>query len=250
MQPSTALTAVVVSRGLDALLSVCLSSLRRALFRAMPDANFNVVVIDNASEFPYDPDTFAENGYRLIRFDTHQGFAKANNAGFRRYPSPFHLLLNNDVLLGELSIQHMLRLLVKTPSAGICGTRLLFPDGSIQHCGVVFGDRETGPYHVNRKRRGDLVPRVDGEYQAVTGACMLVRGELWGELDGLCEDYEFGLEDIDFCLRSRARGWRVVCSNATDSLHFESSTPGRAELDRTSRKLFMQRWRHHYTIDG
>ena len=244
------LTALVVSRGLNGLLSVCLQSLRRALDHALPAAECEIVVVDNASEFPYDPGTFAANTYRLIRFDTHQRFAKANNAGFGRYPGTFHLLLNNDVLLDEQAVGHMLGVLRERPSAGICGTRLLFPDGSIQHCGVVFGEGETGPYHLKRKCPSHLAARSDGEYQAVTGACMLVRGELWRELNGLCEDYEFGLEDIDFCLRARAAGWRILCSNATESLHFEASTAGRSRLDRPSRELFMRRWRERYTIDG
>ena len=248
--PASGLTAVVVSSGLEALLSVCLKSLRRALLRALPEADFEIVVVDNASDFPYNPGTFIGNGYRLIRFDTHQRFANANNVGFARYPNPFCLLLNNDVLLDELSVRHMLRLLVETPSAGICGSRLLFPDGSIQHCGVVLGEGKVGPYHVKRRCPAHLVPRADVEYQAVTGACMLVRGELWEELNGLCEDYEFGLEDIDFCLRARAKGWRVFCSNTTDSLHFEASTPGRSSLDRPSRELFMRRWQGRYAIDG
>jgi len=241
---------VVVSRGLEALLSVCLESLRRALLCCLPETHFEIVVVDNASDFPYNPEKFAARGCRLIRFDTHQRFAAANNVGFARYPNPFHLLLNNDVLLNELCVRHMLHSLNVNPSAGIYGARLLFPDGSIQHCGVVFGADKVGPYHVRRGCHAHLVPRADAEYQAVTGACMLVRRGLWIELNGLCEDYEFGLEDIDFCLRARARGWRVFCSNATDSLHFEASTPGRSRLDRPSRELFLKRWRGQYAVDG
>jgi GT2 family glycosyltransferase len=79
---------------------------------------------------------------------------------------------------------------------------------------------------------------------------MLARAALWQELGGLDESYPFGLEDVDFCLRARQRGWRVLCAGEHDSLHFESMTPGRAELDVASRRLFMQRWRGRYTLDG
>ncbi len=126
----------------------------------------------------------------------------------------------------------------------------MFPDGTIQHRGVVFGAGPTGPYHVDRRRPGHLVPRRDAEFQAVTGACMLVDGGAWQELGGFDESYPFGLEDIDFCLRARQRGRRVVCADGVDSLHFESMTPGRVELDVPSRRQFMQRWRERYTIDG
>jgi GT2 family glycosyltransferase len=94
------------------------------------------------------------------------------------------------------------------------------------------------------------VPRIASEYQAVTGACLLTTGHVWHSLGGLEEAYPFGLEDIDFCLRARMAGWRVFCDNRTDSLHFESTTPGRVKKDIRSRKLFMKNWQGRYTIDG
>ena len=84
----------------------------------------------------------------------------------------------------------------------------------------------------------------------MTGACLLVRTALWRDLGGLDESYPFGLEDVDLCLRARQRGARIFCSGETDSLHFESMTPGRVELDVPSRRLFMERWGGRYTIDG
>jgi GT2 family glycosyltransferase len=160
------------------------------------------------------------------------------------------LLLNNDVLLHEQALAGMLAVLDTEPGAAICGTRMVFPDGTIQHNGVVFGPRRIGPYHVDRRRPSRLVPRAVREFQAVTGACMLVRAERWQELGGLDDSYSFGLEDIDFCLRARQRGARVFCAGNVDSLHFESMTPGRIEFDVPSRRLFMERWEGRYTLDG
>lgn len=79
---------------------------------------------------------------------------------------------------------------------------------------------------------------------------MLIRDTVWQQIDGLDEAYPFGLEDIDFCLRARQNGWRVVCDSSVDSLHFEAATPGRSKLDRSSRQLFMKRWTRRYMIDG
>ena len=100
----------------------------------------------------------------------------------------------------------MLGMIDSTSQVGICGARMVFPDGTLQHAGVVFGSGKQGPYHLLRTRPSHLMPRVDREFQAVTGACMLVKDELWRKLGGLDEDYPFGLEDIDFCLRARAGG--------------------------------------------
>jgi GT2 family glycosyltransferase len=244
------ITAIIVSRGLDTLLNYCLETLHRALKATDNQGGHTVVVVDNGSQSPYPRNEMSARGAHLIRFDKHRSFAKANNIAAKSRPNDCYLLLNNDVFLAEAAIISMLRVMEGQPNAGICGSRLLFPDGAIQHCGVVFGEAETGPYHIHRKKAGHLVPRGDREYQAVTGACMLVKREVWEELSGLDESYPFGLEDIDFCLRARQQGWRVFCCNDTDSLHFESMTPGRVELDVGSRKLFMHRWQRRYGVDG
>jgi len=244
------ITAVVVSRGLDTLLRFCLENLRRALDRAGDPERHAVVVVDNASETPYEPKRLGDRIARLVRFDVPRSFARACNAGVRARPNDFVFLLNNDVLLADDALAHMLETLEASSRAGVCGSRLLFPDGTIQHCGVVFGAKGRGPYHVARGRPSHLVSRGVVEYQAVTGACLLCRGALWEALGGLDEDYPFGLEDIDLCLRARQTGWRVVCANGVDSLHFESMTPGRVELDVPSRRLFMERWEGRYELDG
>lgn len=245
-----ALTAIVVSRGLDGLLAFCLAHLDAALETARAAEHSRVVIVDNASPTPYREARWSGPGRALIRLDRHHSFSCANNLAARRFPNRHFLLLNNDVLLHPGALKGMLDLMEDDEQLGICGTRLLFPDGTLQHGGVVFGAGRKGPYHVDRGRPVELIPPGDHEYQAVTGACMLVRHDLWQTLGGLDEDYDFGLEDIDFCLRSRKLGWRIRCHHGTDSLHFESMTPGRVKLDVGSRRLFMKRWQGRYSIDG
>jgi len=244
------ITAIVVSRGLDALLRCGLASLHRALAAAGDPARHRVVVVDDASELPYRRDRLGDPPPELIRLDVHRSFAHANNVAAARFPNDLYLLLNNDVLLDPAALGHATALLARTPGAGICGSRLVFPDATIQHHGVVFGAGDPGPYHHARRNPGHLVPRASREWQAVTGACMLLRAEVWRELGGLDESYPFGLEDVDFCLRARTRGWRVVCAEEVDSLHFESMTEGRVALDVPSRRVFAARWRGRYAIDG
>ncbi len=244
-----ALTAVVVSKGLDALLDVCLVHLREAL-EAVSGDDHAIVVVDNASPMPYDPLRFRVPDAHWLRFDVDRSFARACNAGFAARPAESVLLVNNDVLLAPETVVAMARVLDADPFVGICGTRLLFPDGTIQHAGVVFGADRKGPYHLDRGRPAALVPRGVREHQAVTGACLLARRTVWDELGGLDEDFRFGLEDVDFCLRARQCGWRVACTHETESLHFESMTPGRVDLDVDSRRLFMERWAGRFSLDG
>jgi len=245
---SLSITVIIISRGLEGMLRFCLKSLSRAL--GSVSAPVRTVIVDNASEFPYNKALFDDMDITFMRFDMHSSFSRACNRAANERPGDFFFLLNNDVLLHEKALSSMVDFSLAHSEAGICGGRLIFPDNTIQHCGVVFGTADIGPYHCFYKTPNHLVPRVHREYQAVTGACMLVKGEVWAALGGLDERYAFGLEDIDFCLRARQRGWKVYCCNEFDSLHFEAMTPGRATQDVPSRRLFMETWRGHYCIDG
>jgi GT2 family glycosyltransferase len=189
-------------------------------------------------------------GIHLMRFDTHISFSRACNIAAKAKPNNLYLFLNNDVLVHEQAVSSMIDLIQSNPCIGICGSRLLFPDNTIQHSGVVFGGGDKGPYHCFYKAPNHIVPRMNQEYQAVTGACMLVKNELWDGVNGMDEGYDFGLEDIDFCLRARQQGWSIICCNKVDSLHFEAMTPSRIERDVPSRKRFMDIWKGHYCIDG
>jgi GT2 family glycosyltransferase len=235
---------VVPSRGLDALLRHCLLALHAAL-QSLPDGvATRVVVVDNASPVPYRPGDVAAD--RVLRLDRHHSFAAACNLGTDAADADATLVLNNDVLLDPAAIASMLAHL-DDPVVGIVGARLVYPDATIQHRGVALGP--DGPYHPDRGRPSASVDRRSGPLQAVTGAALLVRRETLASVDGFDEAYPFGLEDIDLCLRARQVGWAVVCDQSVDSLHFESMTPGRAELDTPSRELFRRRWHGAVALD-
>ena len=247
----TTLTVVIPTRGLEPLLRVCLDCLAAAVASATSTEPLvaRVVVVDNATPHPIRLAAGGDPPVEVLRFDAHQPFAVCCNRAVAAAPAALVLLLNNDVLLDPQALPEMLAVIAADPTVGICGTRLVFPDGRLQHAGVRFAPT-LGPYHHERGRDAATVSRMLGRPQAVTGACMLIRGALWDELGGLDESYPFGLEDIDFCLRAGRAGWAVRCAQRVESLHFESMTPGRVELDAPSRRLFMERWQGRYTIDG
>ena len=240
------LCAVIVSRGLDEMLHFCLKSFFESAAGLLDQVQ--VIVADNASFRPYTASSFSDSRVRLLRFDVQTGFAAACNRAVEECEAEQLLFLNNDVLLDRSSLEMMLQQ-HSAAGIGVTGAWLYFPDGRVQHRGVVFGGNDIGPYHLDRGRF--IEPRCPvEEFQAVTGACLMVGRDLFGRIGGFDESYSFGLEDIDFCLRVRQRGDRVICVSAGRPLHFESLTPGRVELDVSSRQLFLRRWRGKYTIDG
>jgi GT2 family glycosyltransferase len=243
------LTTVILSRDLDALLRFCLLRLATAVHRA-PIASHRIVVVDNASRVPLPPTLPDCPAYDLIRFDSHHGFAQACNLGVRHAPAELALFLNNDVLLADDALAVMTAAFDRYPRLGVCGARLAFPDGTVQHAGVVLAPPPKGPYHVARREPSHKAPTASERFQAVTGACMLVRGDVFARLGGFDEGFDFGYEDVDLCLRAGQEGYEVRCVQAPESLHFESITPGRPAFAVAALERFFAKWEGRYAIDG
>jgi GT2 family glycosyltransferase len=227
------------------MLRACLRALRVSADEARHVATIEVVVVDNASVIPYRRADLPGVD-RVIRLDTHHSFAAACNAAVDVGPSDSILLLNNDVLLHEHAIVDMISLL--SGGVAIVGTRLVFPDGTIQHAGVEMGSG--GPRHRNYRVPSDLVPRTPTLEPAVTGAAMLIRTSAYAAAGGLDPEYAFGAEDIDLCWRIRQDGWQIMCTHGVDSLHFEAMTDGRREMDVASLERMHHIWGGRYAHDA
>jgi GT2 family glycosyltransferase len=241
------LTIVIPSFGLTALLRACLVHLQTSLHAAGVDRH-NIVVVDNGSNVPYTSEQLSCEHLTLVRLDKRSSFSRACNAGAdstsRRY-----LFLNNDVLLHSNAIRDML-LLAGRPNVGICGARLVFPDDTIQHCGVRFHPERRGAYHQYYGWPTAGVSRAVRDFQAVTGAVLLIDGRLFEKLGGFDEGFPFGFEDTDICLRARQTGAIITCSQAVDSIHFESTSGKDPSRYDGSRKVFFERWSNRISIDG
>jgi GT2 family glycosyltransferase len=246
---SASLTTVILSRDMDVLLQFCLAHLERAVCSADVSSH-EIIVVDNASRTPTPAKMEGCPEYTLMRCDRHHAFAAGCNLAARQASGEFILFLNNDVFLLGDTLKGMFRAFAMHPDLGVCGTRLLFPDGTIQHAGVVLAPPPKGPYHVGRKGPPDNIARSRERFQAVTGACMLVRRDVYAELDGFDEFFKFGYEDVDLCLRAGQRGYAVRCMQDSNALHFESMTPGRVDMAAGTLEQFFERWLGRYTIDG
>ncbi len=241
------LTVVIPSVGLRALLRTCLAQLDVAL-RSLEGLAAIAVVVDNGSTPPYGSGELG-GGFEHVRFDVPRSFSVACNAGASCRPASRFLFLNNDVLLLPEALREMMEQLDRA-GPGVCGTRLVLPDDTIQHCGVRFDAGPRGPFHIHHGRPSAIVPRHHAPFQAVTGAAMLIDGALFKTLGGFDPMYPFGYEDVDLCLRARQLGAPVFCAQSHDTLHLESTSSRDPNRHSASRKLFFERWGGRYTVDG
>lgn len=202
---------------------------------------FEVLIVDNGSDeadalaFLAGIEGMNSEQLRVVRAPGPFNFSKMNNQAVAAARGELVLMLNNDTAALQADwLQHMVRHALR-PGVGIVGARLLFPDGLLQHAGVVMGLR--GPAdHVaiglKTHEPGYMFrAQLTQNFSAVTAACLLVRRDLYLSVGGLDEaDFGVSFNDVDFCLRVVTAGHRIVWTPLAVMLH-EGSASQRAAVD-------------------
>lgn len=234
-----AISVIIPTRDRADLLEACL----KGLFENTAPADLDVIVIDNESAEPATLALFSRyertRGIRRISLPGGFNFSRACNIGVDAARHELILLLNNDV---EPIDRHWLEYLageLDDPTVGAAGNLLLFPDGFVQHGGVTLGAGTVARHSFHFLNpdgdgdRGLLSQRRD--VSAVTAACLLTRKDLWRRFGGMDEQgLTVAFNDVDYCLKLREAGLRIVWTPGAAMLHRESVSRG---ADDTPQKL-------------
>jgi GT2 family glycosyltransferase len=253
--PERPLSSIVIPvHNRSALTRACLDTLLR---QGLHDSE--IIVVDDGST-PSEAAVLDAYGdrVRVVRPRAGFGFAAACNAGAAAARGGAVILLNNDVLPLPGWLDALERFAATHPRAGIVGARLLWPDRTVQHAGVMV---DGGGYlrHLYAGIPGDHpVAAQSRRVRAVTGAAMLVRRSVWDELGGLVTDFRNSFEDVDLCLRAGELGYEVhVCGDSV-LMHLESASRGAMPYgDAENFRRLTARWGRlepddlsHYAADG
>ena len=232
----------------------------RSLFNIGTWPNLEVVVVENNST---EPETFTyyeeiQKEYGNVRVVTYPdtfNYSKINNFGVTFAKGEYLLFLNNDVeMIEPESIQEMMGYALRH-DVGAVGCRLLYPDKTIQHAGVVVGigvadHAFKGTYsgdgtYFNRA----MTPQ---DVSAVTAAAMLTKRSLFDEVGGFDEELAVAFNDIDYCLKINRSGRKVVYNPYACFYHYESRSRGQDTTDEKNARymqeltLFTERWKEIY----
>ena len=223
-------------------LSRCLES----LYQYAGYDRFEVIVIENNST---DPATFAYYekakqqfaNLQVVQYEGEFNFSAINNFGRKFAKGEQLLLLNNDVeLLSEGFLAEML-MYSQRPDVGCVGAKLYFPDDTIQHAGVFLGINGTaGHSHKSHPRAsaGDLYRlATPQDLMAVTGACLMVKADLYDACGGLDEEkFAVAYNDIDLCLKLWQQGLLNVFTPFAEAYHHESKSRGLDTLSENAKR--------------
>ena len=209
-----------------------------------------VVVNDGSTDLTEQLLTAYAGRIRAASHPTARGFAHACNAGAALATGRYLVLLNNDTLPRPGWLRALVSYAEAHPAAAVVGAKLLYPNDTVQHAGVVFGlDRY--PHHLYAGFPADHpATNVSRRFRAVTAACCLVRREVFESLGGFDTAFVNGWEDVDLCLRLGEAGHEVHYCHESVVYHLESASRGlRAPRERENRGLFEARWRDRVVPD-
>jgi hypothetical protein len=170
-------------------------------------------------------------------------FARMNNLAASQATSPYLLFMNDDVIVHQPGWDAGLAAAIARPEIGIAGAVLEYPDGSIQHAGVVVGMGDAAGHCGRFQTTSQLWPwlRMTRDVSAVTGAMLAMRTDLFRQMQGFDELFPINYNDVDLCLRVRQAGLRIVCLNLGKLVHRESQTRV-AGTRHQEREALYRRW--------
>jgi len=221
---------IIVTHSAKEHLINCLATLKST---TATTPGVEVVVVDNASDYgELIKKLCYDNKYRYVRNEKNLSFSYANAKAIAETDSEYVLLLNDDTTAPhDFWLEKLLDFADAHPKAAVVGTRLLFPNGTIQHCGIVF-NQYLQPFH--RFLNADIHdPRTAEarQCQAVTFACALIRREAYDKVGGfthLGEEPAYHYEDVDLCLKARSAGYEVWYCPEAILYHLTAQSYGKA----------------------
>ena len=225
--PAPSVTIIIPTRDKYELLKACVES----IIERTTYPNFTVLIIDNNSSEDKTIrylEQLERRGNKVLKFPNAFNYAEICNFGASQTDSDYLCFLNNDT---EVVSSEWLSALVSHATQagiGVVGSKLLYPDGNIQHLGVALGYKGVaGHIYANCSTEDTPVSNLNGicfETSAVTFACALTSRGFFDRLGGLDINFRVGLNDVDFCLRAEQLGGKSVVCTQSVLVHHESAT--------------------------
>ena len=248
--PAPRVSLIIPTRDNAALLAACVRSIRA--HTRYPD--YEILIVDNGSVEEATKRLFAnlsaDPAVRILSRPGPFNFSGLNNSAVQEATGSILGLINNDIEATEEGWLDEMVALAARPQIGCVGAKLLYPDGRLQHGGVIAGLGGVAG-HAHRLAHASEPGYLQRlccvqDVSAVTAACLFVRREVFDQVGGLDESLTVTFNDVDFCLKVRAAGYLNLWTPFAAVVHHESVSRGR-DLSITK----VRRFAHEYaTMQG
>jgi len=252
----TVLSIVIITKDTRELLEGLLGSIERDA--SLRSFGTEIIIIDNASTdgtADLVKGSFPRAGY--VRNDRNMGFASSVNQAAGMARGRYILLLNSDTLLIEGEVAKMIAGAGQIADLAVMGPQLVYEDLSVQRSVAAIpglaAELFPGSHGVNHSGP-DSARGTFRDVESLIGAAIMIRKEAFDDLKGFDERFFFFLEETDFCLRARLKGYRVVFFPASRIVHFQGRTvrktwvKGRMEYNISLRKFIKKHHGSVYTL--
>ena len=219
--------------------------------------NYEVIIVENNSTKEdtfkyYEKISEKYNFVKICKWEDSFNYSKINNFGVRHAKGEYYILLNNDIEVRSPDWIDRMVSYLQYNDIGAVGAKLLYPDDTVQHCGIVIG---VGGFAGHIMTESDIKDsgyfgklRVQQEVSAATAACLGVDASVYKAVGGFDEEFAVALNDVDLCLKIRNMGKKIVLDPNISMYHYESKSRGYEELpEQISRfkkeiKRFREKW--------
>lgn len=211
-------------------LERCLQSIRqKSTYR-----KYEIILVENNSTeeeiFEYYRTLRTEENIQIVTWKGEFNYSAINNFGTKYASGQYYLLLNNDVEIITPDWLEKMLMYAQKKEVGAVGAMLYYPNDTVQHAGVILGIGGVAGHSQKHFSKGDAgyynrmcVPQ---DLSAVTAACMMVRKDVYIEVEGLDEEYKVAFNDVDFCMKVRKAGYKIVFTPYAELYHYESISRG------------------------
>lgn len=225
---------------------------RRCISTILKDSsrpgNLQIIIVDDGSPSAIQKKllTLKSNGVEILLKEKNEGYSSAINFALNNIKKGDVVILNNDIECFNGWLTHLQAAAYKAQDVGITGPKLLYPNKTIQFAG---GIRNTAlPVwfdHLYRFRSQSFPPaNIEREVLYITGACMYIKEGVIKSVGLFDKKFVMGFEDVDYCIRARKKGFKIIYTPNSILTHFESLTRGRDIKDSTIKSLryFWKKW--------
>jgi O-antigen biosynthesis protein len=237
------ISIVILSKDNVGDLKNCLESIRKkSSYRS-----YEIIIVDNGSEEQQTVSYLSSLADRILRIEGPFNFSRLNNLGARQARGEILLFLNDDTqVISPDWVEAMLEQ-AQRKEVGVVGAKLIFPNGTVQHAGIVLNVDGRPTAHIfvgaNPEDWGyENALQTVRNYSVVTGACLMMRREVFEEVGGFDEQYNVVFSDADLCLKVREKGLLIVWTPYAQLQHREFGTRPRNQDPPRDLDRFVTRW--------